>query len=166
LAHLLVRRIARLVAGSGAVAALGVENAVLRHQLSALRRSSKRLGCIDTISLEIRGSAGGRSRSRSRHVCGAQEPEGQSDPTINLAVFRRDPSPSRVSPAAVAQAAFCREIEFMHPTGRFSAPAGVEHARGRLLDGRETISLQRLYVLFFIELGSRRVLASTISIAA
>jgi putative transposase len=42
LAHLLVRRIARLVAGSGAVAALEVENAVLRHQVSVLRRTVKR----------------------------------------------------------------------------------------------------------------------------
>src|SRR5437588_6345244 len=33
---------------------------------------------------------------------------------------------------------------------------GKEHARGRLLH-LETISLQQLYGLFFIELGSRRV---------
>src|SRR3954454_8144372 len=42
LVHLLVRRLARVVAGGGAAAALEVENAVLRHQLSVLRRSVKR----------------------------------------------------------------------------------------------------------------------------
>jgi putative transposase len=39
---LLVRRLIRVVAGGSAVAALEVENAVLRHQLSVLRRSVKR----------------------------------------------------------------------------------------------------------------------------
>jgi putative transposase len=39
--HLLVRRLVRLVAGGGA-AALEVENAVLRHQLSVVRRTVKR----------------------------------------------------------------------------------------------------------------------------
>ena len=42
LVHLLVRRFARLIAGGGAAAALEVENAVLRHQLSVLRRTVKR----------------------------------------------------------------------------------------------------------------------------
>ncbi|HEY8237190.1 MAG TPA: hypothetical protein VIF85_11155 [Gaiellaceae bacterium] len=42
LVHLIVRRFSRLVAGGGAAAALEVENAVLRHQLSVLRRSAKR----------------------------------------------------------------------------------------------------------------------------
>ena len=41
LACLLVRRFARLVAGGGG-AALEVENAVLRHQLRVLRRTTKR----------------------------------------------------------------------------------------------------------------------------
>lgn len=42
LVHLLVRRFSRLVAGGSAVAALEVENAVLRHQLGVLRRTVKR----------------------------------------------------------------------------------------------------------------------------
>ena len=42
LVHLLFRRFARIVAGGSAAAALEVENAVLRHQLSVLRRSAKR----------------------------------------------------------------------------------------------------------------------------
>jgi putative transposase len=42
LLHLLVRRSVRLVAGGSAAAALEVENAVLRHQLSVLRRTVKR----------------------------------------------------------------------------------------------------------------------------
>jgi putative transposase len=42
LVHLLFRRFARVVAGGSAGAALEVENAVLRHQLSVLRRSVKR----------------------------------------------------------------------------------------------------------------------------
>jgi hypothetical protein len=42
LVHLLVRRLIRVVAGGSAVAALEVENAVLRHQLGVLRRSVTR----------------------------------------------------------------------------------------------------------------------------
>jgi len=42
LAHLALRRLLRLFAGSSAVAGLEVENAVLRHQLRVLRRSVKR----------------------------------------------------------------------------------------------------------------------------
>ncbi len=40
--YLVVRRLARLVAGGSAAARLEVENAVLRHQLSVLRRTVKR----------------------------------------------------------------------------------------------------------------------------
>ena len=40
--NLVLRRLARLIAGGSAVAALEVENAVLRHQLRVLRRSVKR----------------------------------------------------------------------------------------------------------------------------
>jgi putative transposase len=42
LVHLALRRLLRVFAGSSAVAALEVENAVLRHQLRVLRRSVKR----------------------------------------------------------------------------------------------------------------------------
>ena len=42
LAHLALRRLLRLFAGSSAVAGLEVENAVLRHQLRVLRRSVNR----------------------------------------------------------------------------------------------------------------------------
>jgi transposase len=42
--HVLVRRLGRLVAGGSAAAALEVENAVLRHQLSVLRRTGKQPG--------------------------------------------------------------------------------------------------------------------------
>jgi putative transposase len=42
LVHLMLRRLVRLVAGRSAVAALEVENAVLRHQLVVLRRTVKR----------------------------------------------------------------------------------------------------------------------------
>jgi hypothetical protein len=42
LAHLMLRRLVRLVAGGSAAAALEVENAVLRHQLVVLRRTVKR----------------------------------------------------------------------------------------------------------------------------
>ena len=42
LVHLVVRRLLRVIVGSSAVAALEVENAVLRHQLRVLRRSVKR----------------------------------------------------------------------------------------------------------------------------
>jgi putative transposase len=42
LVHLLVRRLVRVVAGGSAAALLEVENAVLRHELSVLRRSVKR----------------------------------------------------------------------------------------------------------------------------
>jgi transposase len=41
LVHVFVRRLARLVAGGSAAAALEVENAVLRHQLGVLRRTVK-----------------------------------------------------------------------------------------------------------------------------
>lgn len=39
---LLLRRLLRVFAGSSSVAALEVENAVLRHQLAVLRRTVKR----------------------------------------------------------------------------------------------------------------------------
>jgi putative transposase len=42
LVHLALRRLLRVFAGSSAVAALEVENAVLRHQLRVLRRTVKR----------------------------------------------------------------------------------------------------------------------------
>ena len=42
LLHLTLRRLVRVFAGSSAVAALEVENAVLRHQLRVLRRTVKR----------------------------------------------------------------------------------------------------------------------------
>ena len=42
LVNLVLRRFSRLVMGGAAVAALEVENAVLRHQLRVLRRSVKR----------------------------------------------------------------------------------------------------------------------------
>jgi len=42
LLHVLVRRLVRVVAGRSTAAALEVENAVLRHQLTVLRRSVKR----------------------------------------------------------------------------------------------------------------------------
>jgi len=42
LIHLVVRRLLRVIVGSSAVAALEVENAVLRHQLCVLRRTAKR----------------------------------------------------------------------------------------------------------------------------
>ncbi|MGH3004770.1 MAG: helix-turn-helix domain-containing protein, partial [Gaiellaceae bacterium] len=42
LVHLVVRRLLRFLAGGASVAALEVENAVLRHQLAVLRRAVKR----------------------------------------------------------------------------------------------------------------------------
>jgi len=42
LVHLAMRRLLRVFAGSSSVAALEVENAVLRHQLTVLRRTVKR----------------------------------------------------------------------------------------------------------------------------
>jgi putative transposase len=42
LVNLVLRRVARLLAGGSVVAGLEVENAVLRHQLRVLRRSVKR----------------------------------------------------------------------------------------------------------------------------
>jgi len=42
LVHVVLRRLLRLLLGSSAVAALEVENAVLRHQLVVLQRTVKR----------------------------------------------------------------------------------------------------------------------------
>ena len=42
LVHLVLRRLLRVIVGSSPVAALEVENAVLRHQLRVLRRAVKR----------------------------------------------------------------------------------------------------------------------------
>ena len=44
LVHLAMRRLLRVFVGSSAVAALEVENAVLRHQLAVLGRRVKRVG--------------------------------------------------------------------------------------------------------------------------
>jgi hypothetical protein len=42
LVHMVVRRLARVLVGTSSVAALEVENAVLRHQLAVLERTVKR----------------------------------------------------------------------------------------------------------------------------
>ena len=57
--NLVVRRLTRLVVGRSAVAALEVENAVLRHQLRVVRRSVKRplLSRSDRVLLELFGGA-------------------------------------------------------------------------------------------------------------
>lgn len=44
LVHLAARRLLRVLAGTSSVAALEMENAVLRHQLAVLRRTGKRVG--------------------------------------------------------------------------------------------------------------------------
>src|SRR6266545_5030931 len=55
LVHLAMRRLFRVFAGSSSVAALEVENAVLRHQLSVVRRTVKRppLGRRDRLLLTV-----------------------------------------------------------------------------------------------------------------
>ena len=64
LVHLVVRRLLRVIVGSSAVAALGVENAVLRHQLCVLRRTAKRppLERRDRLLLAAAGRLGPRDR--------------------------------------------------------------------------------------------------------
>ena len=65
--NLVVRRLTRLVVGRSAVAALEVENAVLRHQLRVVRRSVKRplLSRSDRVLL----AAASRVLPRERMVC-------------------------------------------------------------------------------------------------
>ena len=53
LIHLVVRRLLRVIVGSSAVAALEVENAVLRHQLCVLRRTAKRVGAQTRFRLQV-----------------------------------------------------------------------------------------------------------------
>jgi transposase InsO family protein len=55
LVHLAMRRLFRVLVGSSSVAALEVENAVLRHQLSVVRRTVKRppLGRRDRLLLAV-----------------------------------------------------------------------------------------------------------------
>jgi hypothetical protein len=58
LGFLATRRLLRIFAGSSSVAALEVENAVLRHQLTVLRRTVKRVGCGNSVRVAVAGSAG------------------------------------------------------------------------------------------------------------
>jgi predicted anti-sigma-YlaC factor YlaD len=63
-------------------------------ELTSTLRAARleRVGCTNTISLQIRASADGRLLDSTHPSLNA---EGQRDPTTNLSVFRRDSSHKR-----------------------------------------------------------------------
>ncbi len=70
LVHLAMRRLVRVFAGSSAVAALEVENAVLRHQLRVLRRTVRRPPLRTRDRLLLAAASGLLPRDRLGGVSG------------------------------------------------------------------------------------------------
>ena len=196
--NLVVRRLTRLVVGRSAVAALEVENAVLRHQLRVVRRSVKRplLSRSDRVLL----AAASRLLPRERWAVFVVSPQtlvrwhrelvrrkwtyrrrspGRPplDPAVRELVFRiarENPKwgcvriqgelrKLRVRVGATAIRSLLRRAG-LGPAPRRGGPSWAEFLRAQA-EGIvacdfftvETVWLRTLYVLFFIEHGTRRV---------
>jgi putative transposase len=198
LVHLLVRRFARLVTGSGAAAALEVENAVLRHQLSVLRRSAKRPELRRRDRIVLAAASGLLPRQRwSAFVVSPQtllrwqrelvrrqwtyrrRPAGRPslDPELRelvLQLARENPRWGCIRIQGELRklgigvgATTIRTLLRRHglgPAPRRAGPSWAEFLRAQAQGVLacdfftvETVWLRTLYVLFWIEHGSRRV---------
>lgn len=198
LVHLLVRRLARVVAGGGAAAALEVENAVLRHQLSVLRRTVKRpeLRRRDRVVLAVAS----RLLPRERWTVFVVSPQTilrwQRELVRRKWTYRRRPAGrppldserrelvlrlARENPrwGCVRIQGELRKVGIrvgattirsilrragVGPAPRRQGPSWAEFLRGQAhgiiacdFFTVETVWLRTLYVLFWIEHGSRRV---------
>ncbi len=196
--NLVVRRLTRLVVGRSAVAALEVENAVLRHQLRVVRRSVKRplLSRSDRVLL----AAASRLLPRERWAVFVVSP--QTLVRWHRELVRRKWTYRRRSPGRPPLDPAVRELVFriarenpkwgcvriqgelrklgvrvgattirsllrragLGPAPRRGGPSWAEFLRAQA-EGIvacdfftvETVWLRTLYVLFFIEHGTRRV---------
>ena len=198
LVHLLFRRFARVVAGGSAAAALEVENAVLRHQLSVLRRSAKRPELRRRDRVVLAASSGLLPRERwsvlmvspqtllrwqrelvRRKWTYRRRRVGRPplDPDLRALVLRLARENSRWGCVRIqgelrklgirVGASTVRTLLRQHglgPAPRRNGPSWAEFLRAQA-DGLlacdfftvETVWLRTLYVLFWIEHGSRRV---------
>ena len=198
LVHLLLRRIARLVAGRSAAAALEVENAVLRHQLVVLRRTAKRpeLRRRDRVVL---AAASGllprerwpvflvspqtlvrwqqelvarkwtyRRRRAGRPPLDAEVRElilrlGRENPRWGCVRIQGELRKLGIRVGATTIRSLLRRAR-LGPAPRRAGPSWAEFLRAQA-QGMwacdfftvEPVRLRTLYVLFFVELGSRRV---------
>ena len=195
---LVLRRLARLVAGGSAVSALEVENAVLRHQCRVLRRSVKRppLARRDRVLLAV------ASRLLPRERWGVFLVSPQTLLRWHRELVRRKWTFRRRSPGRPPLDPLVRELVLrlarenpkwgcvriqgelcklgvavgattirsllrgsgVGPAPRRDGPSWAEFLRAQAqaivacdFFTVETVWLRTLYVLFFIEHGSRRV---------
>lgn len=198
MAHLLLRRLARLLVGASGVGALEVENAVLRHQLVVLRRSTKRplLRRRDRLVLSIASGLLPRERwsaflvspqtllrwhrelVRRRWNYSHRRPGRPSVDTATrelvLRMARENPRwgcvriqgelrKLGIHVGATTVRSLLRRSG-LGPAPRRDGPSWSEFLRAQAHGilacdflTVETLLLRRLYVLFFIELSSRRV---------
>jgi transposase InsO family protein len=198
LVHLVLRRLLRVFAGSSAVAALEVENAVLRHQLRVLRRTVKRppLEWRDRLLVAAASRLLPRDRwavflvspqtllrwhrelVRRKWSCRHRSPgRPPLDPALRALVVRlgrENPSWGCVRIQGELRklgvrvgATTIRSVlrrSGLGPAPRRGGPSWAEFLRAQA-QGMvacdfftvETVWLRTLYVLFFIEHGSRRV---------
>ncbi len=204
LIHLVVRRLLRVIVGSSAVAALEVENAVLRHQLCVLRRTAKRppLERRDRLLL----AAASRLEPRDRWAVFLVSPQtllrwhrelvrrkwsyrhrspGRPplDPAVRDLVLRFARENPRWGCVRIqgelrklgvrVGATTIRSVlrrSGLGPAPRRGGPSWAEFLRAQAhgivacdFFTVETVWLRTLYVLFFIEHGSRRVLLAGVT---
>jgi len=198
LVHVLVRRLIRVVAGGSAVAALEVENAVLRHQLSVLRRRVKRpqLRRRDRVVLAAASGLLPRGRWSAFVVSPQTLLRWQRELVRQKWTYRRRPAGrppldserrelvlrlARENPrwgcvriqgelrklGVRVDASTIRTLLRRHrlgPAPRRTGPSWAEFLRAQAhgvlacdFFTVETVWLRTLYVLFWIEHGSRRV---------
>ncbi len=204
LVHLAMRRLLRVFAGSSAVAALEVENAVLRHQLTVLRRTVKRppLRRRDRLLLAAAGGLLPRDRwsvflvspqtllrwhrelvrrkwSYRRRWPGRPPLDsavrelvvrlGRENPSWGCVRIQGELRKLGIRVGATTIRSVLRRSGF-GPAPRRGGPSWGEflraQARGMLACDFftvETAWLRTLYVLFFIEHGSRRVLLAGVT---
>ncbi len=202
LVHLAMRRLLRVFAGSSAVAALEVENAVLRHQLTVLRRTVKRPPLRRRDRLLLTAASGLLPRDRwsvflvspqtllrwqrelvrkkwsYRHRSPGRPPLDPAVRELVVRLGRENPSwgcvriqgelrKLGIRVGATTIRSVLRRSGF-GPAPRRGGPSWGEflraQARGMLAcDSVETAWLRTLYVLFFIEHGSRRVLLAGVT---
>lgn len=197
LVHLLLRRIARLVAGRSAAAALEVENAVLRHQLVVLRRTVKRPQLRRRDRVVLAAASGLLPRERwpvflvspqtlvrwqqelvarkwtyrrraGRPPLDAEVRElilrlGRENPRWGCVRIQGELRKLGIRVGATTIRSLLRRSG-LGPAPRRAGPSWAEFLRAQA-QGMwacdfftvETVWLRTLYVLFFVELGSRRV---------